>query len=42
MFSRHIKRDIKRVECQIIFSPNIYLFKVNNRKTRERFEIVQS
>ena len=32
------KTDIKRIECQIIFSANIYLFKVNNRKTRGRFD----
>ena len=29
-------------ECQITFSSNIYLLKVNNRKTKGRFEIVQS
>ena len=40
--SRHIKTDIKQVECHIIFSVNIYLFKVNIRKTSERFEIVQN
>ena len=42
LFSRRIKTDIKQIECQIIFSANIYLFKVKNMKTRERFEIVQS
>ena len=39
---RHIKWYTKWIEFQINFSENIYLFKANNRKTKERFEIVQS
>ena len=40
--NRHIKTDIKRIECQIVFLAYIYLFKVNNRKTRKKCKIVQS
>ena len=40
--SRHIRTDIKRIECQMIFPANICLFKVKNRKTRRRCEKVQS
>ena len=41
-FPGHIKTDIKRRECLVIFRANIYLFKVNNRKPRKRCEVVQS
>ena len=33
---------MKRIECQIIFLANIYLFKVNNRETRKSYEIVNN
>ena len=37
-----LKQISNELECQIIFAANIYLFKVTNRKTRKRCEIVQS
>ena len=40
--SGHIKTDIKRIECLVIFPANICLFKINNRKTKKRCEVVQN
>ena len=40
--SGHIKTDVKRIKYLVIFPANICLFKVNNRKTKKRCEVVES